>query len=219
MEPLARVWLFRVSDAERSRFDALPQEDRDAALRYRFEHDRLRQLAARLFLRDILSECLGHPPADIRFGVGEHGKPFVEGRPLEFNLSHSGEVIAIAVAPDPVGIDVEPWDRKVAGSEIAGRWFDPDEQAWIESHDSTRRQEAFFRLWTIKEAAIKADGRGMAIPLSRVNVDLKTIEDDVTLCRADHCDWWVSEIPLSPPWRVAVARRQSAPVRLIDSRR
>lgn len=96
------------------------------------------------------------------------GKPFLSGRRLQFNLSHSGGALVLAIRDNGrVGIDLESLERPRRVSDIARRWFDPTESAALNALPEPSRLAAFARLWSCKEALLKADGGGIADGLHR----------------------------------------------------
>lgn len=74
------------------------------------------------------------------------------------SIAHSGELVALLFGTVDCGIDLE-LAREVATQDLARRFFSPREAALLEGEDTA---DLFFRLWCCREAAIKADGRGMA---------------------------------------------------------
>lgn len=112
------------------------------------------------------------PPALAR---DTHGKPYVldAGYP-HFNLSHGGERIAIAFARGcAVGVDVEATQRRHSPLELAERFFAADEARALAAFEASDVQGAFVRLWTCKEAVLKALGRGIAFGLDRLRFDFE----------------------------------------------
>jgi len=123
-------------------------------------------VATRGILRRILSIYLGKEPGDIEFGYGKGGKPFVRGTeitpPISFNLSHSHEVAMYAFAAGrEVGIDVERLRDVRKPEDVIRRFFSEAEREFFRSRPEELRLEAFFRLWTFREASVKASGRGV----------------------------------------------------------
>ena len=114
----------------------------------------------------LLGELLHMLPERIAFTYSACGKPSVAG--IEFNVAHSGEVILIATHQYRIGIDVEHMARTVDVVGMSGTCLTARERALIVDSPST--QEAFFRLWTRKEAWLKAVGAGLSFPLRRVDV-------------------------------------------------
>jgi 4'-phosphopantetheinyl transferase len=146
----------------------LPGEVRNRAGRFRREADRVRFLAGRLLATHALFPRGGSTPAALheRIRVDGRGRPFLPGGP-DFNLSHSGEVTICAVGGGcTVGVDVERI-RPVEIEPFSG-CFSADE--WRLLASARDPLEAFFRYWTIKESVLKADGRGLGVPMREVRV-------------------------------------------------
>lgn len=142
---------------------------------YRYPGPRRRFGLCRAALRSILATRLGCSGDEIAFALSDRGKPFalLRGRPapVSFNVSHSGGHGLIAFAPGGrVGVDVEERvpRRDLDGliSEVLSR----EERSEVASLAAEPRLDAFFRLWTIKEAIIKGIGVGHALDVSRVQV-------------------------------------------------
>lgn len=143
----------------------VPEYRREKALRFRFQKDQMQSLAVGLLLKKACAD-FGIPGADEHVSLGENGKPYLINSPdVQFNLSHSeGRAMCIMSrgADALVGCDVE----KIKGDrgELAERFFMPEEAAWIKSFpDEPRRNEAFYRLWTLKECYMKVTGRGLSL--------------------------------------------------------
>ncbi len=135
-------------------------ERQAAVARFRFASDKNRSLWAELFARWRLAETAGLSPAEIEISHDEKGKPFCKNHALSVSLSHSGAYIAVAVGQSAVGVDVER-KRKFSLS-VSRRWFRPKEHEFLTSLPEEERSRAFFRLWTLKEAALKYTGEGLA---------------------------------------------------------
>jgi len=148
----------------------LSAEERAKADRFAFADDRDGFVAAHALLRATLSDYFARPPQDWTFVTGAWGKPRVEASDasarLCFNLSHTRGHVAVAVALDrEVGVDVERVSPSRADEEVARQLFAPAEFADFQEEPEAGRAEAFFDYWTLKEAYIKAVGRGVALPL------------------------------------------------------
>ncbi|GII84199.1 hypothetical protein Ssi03_21890 [Sphaerisporangium siamense] len=132
--------------------------------------EQARYAAAHFVTRRILGRYLDLPAEAVEFQYGENGKPALRPDParpdLRFNLSHSGPLalLAVAVGRD-VGVDVERVRSGVSARAIAERRFDREGAEAVAADPGV-----FFRLWTRKEACVKASGGrlgwGMAIPVS-----------------------------------------------------
>lgn len=148
----------------------LDDAERARAKRYAFERDRLVYIAAHALGRHLLSEWAGGAPQDWRFTIGQHGKPEVAAMPglprLRLNLSHTnGLAAAVLTEEHDVGIDVEWLDRKAPTMDLARRFFAPAECAHLASMPEQEFVETFLAFWTLKEAYVKAIGKGLAQPL------------------------------------------------------
>ncbi len=142
------------------------------AERFKFKADQQRYRICHTVLRHLLGHYLGQPRYASEFQVGEFGKPMLSTNQLHFNLSHTKQWCLIAIAADaPVGVDVETVDPDFDGRRLAAHYFNPDELAQIDTaHDEIQACETFFSLWTCKEALLKADGRGLHLPLTSFSV-------------------------------------------------
>lgn len=148
-------WTRVLDDAERSRMAC-----------FAIERNRVEYVAAHALTRALLGRMTGLPAPAFGFRAGERGKPVAlcDGRPLDvrFNLSHTAGMVAVAAVIGPeLGVDVEAVDRKV-DLAVADRYFFGAEARWLASLEPDRQQEGFLRLWTLKEAYIKATGQGMS---------------------------------------------------------
>jgi 4'-phosphopantetheinyl transferase len=151
-------------------FGLLNEDERARARRFVRPRDRRRFLACRGALRTILGQLVGEPPVHLHFQAGPGGKPELradyrgaETRPLQFNVTHSGDLALIAVALDvELGVDVEHLRPIKEAERIVASYFTIGEQAQFFDLDPTDREQAFLRGWTRKEAILKARGVGLA---------------------------------------------------------
>jgi 4'-phosphopantetheinyl transferase len=155
----------------------LSQDECQRAERFHRPADRRRFIAGRGFLRMIISAYLALPPGQLRFTYNEYGKPAVSDdqndRALNFNLSHSAELILYAVTRRrAVGIDIEYIREDFATLEIAEHFFSKDEVEALKLLPADQRATGFFNCWSRKEAFIKAKGMGVSYPLDRFTVSL-----------------------------------------------
>ena len=125
----------------------------ERAGRFRFEDDRLRCMGAGF----LLLEIAGIPDESV-LCFGENEKPFAPGFP-HFNLSHSGDWVVLALDDGEVGVDIE--GLSPGNLSVARRVLTPGELRWMEEAPLER----FHTLWTVKEAVIKATGRGLSLDM------------------------------------------------------
>jgi len=138
--------------------------------RFVFAQDRRDFAAAHALLRRQLSMHAHVPPDALTFDATSEGKPYLSdrliSRGLAFNLSHTRGMVACAIGRDvDIGVDVESIDRTVDGRDIVARYFSSGEVRLLDDCDVADRPARFIELWTLKEAYIKAIGRGLSHPL------------------------------------------------------
>ncbi len=152
------LWLADIG----TRIDGSLLDDEEAAevARYRFEDDRKRAAMSRYLRRVVLAKYSSHDPRDLRFTRADEGKPALAGGGLEFNISHSGQLVVLAVSQQPVGVDIEGPRAVSDARELAHRFFAPEERRTVEIAEDV--PATFLAIWTAKEAVIKATGRGLA---------------------------------------------------------
>jgi 4'-phosphopantetheinyl transferase len=152
----------------------LSLDERARAEKFQFEADGKRHIIGRGLSRTLLGHCLGSPADQLKFEYNEFGKPALAAglyRPLAFNVSHSGELVLVALALGrDLGIDVERMRRDMAKEEIAARFFSPNECRALAALASDVQCAAFFACWTRKEAYLKARGDGLSLPLDQFDV-------------------------------------------------
>ena len=136
----------------------------------RTDQDQWSVAAARAAVRVLLSGYLDCPATDISFIRDERGKPCLDPRrhgkiahQLQFSISHTREVVAVAIARSRIGIDVEALIDLPDLMQVANMQF-ADEMLYElnAAETDTERVEIFFRFWTLGEAFIKATGEGIA---------------------------------------------------------
>lgn len=127
---------------------------------------------ARAQLLDLLGRYAGTTPPTLE--RGEHGKPFVSqaGFP-QFNISHGGQCMLFAFSQrQELGVDVDALSRRHSPLELARRFFAAEEASALERLEADLQGAAFMRLWTAKEAVLKAMGVGLSFGLHRLRFDL-----------------------------------------------
>ena len=158
--------------------EALPTEELTRAQKFNAGQNQF--LLTRLFLREALARYTGIAPRDIDIARTPNGKPFLANTsaPLHFNLSHTSNVAALAVsAQGELGVDIEILEERNF-LRIAHRYFHAKEVEQLQSCNETERATLFFKLWTLKEAFLKATGEGIANGLNKVSFSFG--EDSIT---------------------------------------
>jgi 4'-phosphopantetheinyl transferase len=156
----------------------LAPNERQRADAFHFDRDRDRYMAGRGTLRTILARYLNTHPRTIALEYGPHGKPtlaerFARSR-LQFNLAHCEDRAVLAVARGrAVGIDLERVRSMDDAQEMAADFCSPRENDEFQCLPPIDRDAAFFRLWTRKEAWLKATGEGVGRSLDKVEVSFR----------------------------------------------
>jgi 4'-phosphopantetheinyl transferase len=172
------VWLAEPTKCHRPELIAtylswLDAEERSRYERFRFPHHRHEYLVAHALLRSSLSNYGNCLPEDWRFSKNAYGRPEIQpgcGQPLlRFNLSHTEGLVACAITQSAtVGIDVERITRLGDLRAIAEVSFAPEELTVLSQLPDYDGRQYFFRLWTLKEAYVKAQGKGLSMPLQQI---------------------------------------------------
>lgn len=143
-------------------YSTLSESEQAKAATFRLATDRTVFIIRRGLLRQILGETFTIQPSLIRFSTSPVGKPYLEypdNSGIFFNLSHSGNQIVFAFSKYPdTGIDIERI-RTVEGIDrLARNYFSAEEYGVIINLPGWAKNRAFVKIWSIKEALIKATG-------------------------------------------------------------
>lgn len=202
------------SDAELARYeDSLSEGERARADAFAFPRERRAFVASRGLLRGLLARLSGGTPAGQEIVTDEGGKPRLAGScgqgRLRFNVSHSGALWACAVALHrEVGLDVEEVRPDRAVNSIMMRYFSAAETDAILALPGGERAAAFHRVWTRKEAWLKARGLGIAIPLDSFEVTHAPGDARLLATRPDAAEaakWTLRDLDLGPGFAGCVA--------------
>ncbi|MGI4749746.1 MAG: 4'-phosphopantetheinyl transferase family protein [Janthinobacterium lividum] len=137
--------------------------------RYQQEKDRQARIISRAVLRILLGRYLSVDPVEIRFTL-DHNKKLVlqhlASENLCFNVSHSGGWILIAISKNPVGVDVEQINTSFNYQNLLDFSFSSIEKNCIQT--AAIPINSFYKLWTRKEALLKATGKGLVDDLTQI---------------------------------------------------
>lgn len=194
----------------------LDAAERARADRFRFAADRDAYVTAHALRRALLTQAFDLPRSAWQFVRGPYGKPEIDpalGVRARVNLSHTRGLAAVAVcAAHAVGIDVEGCeDRTDGGLALAERYFCPSEIALLHACHPDRTLEQFVRLWTLKEAYLKATGQGLTRSLHSVAFALDPVRVTFPADAADDPGHWqFFEARPTGAHRLAVAVQRAA---------
>jgi 4'-phosphopantetheinyl transferase len=206
-----------VDEAELARKrELLTSEEMARADRFRVARAARRFVVARAALREVLGQATGVEPAQIEFRYGTHGKPSLDRRQLHFNASDSGDLAVVALAPGEIGVDLEVRRRLSDRDRLARRICTSAELRRLYSLPDDQIDEALLRLWTFKEAALKATGTGLPGGLQNVDVDFGSDRTPRLLrLRDDHDGWHLLTADPEPDvWCSIVVRAVGGPPRI-----
>ncbi len=219
-----QVWLAAPCDAHAAAVQPwLSPAERERLRTMQHPRARAEFLSGRWLLRGLLSAWTGIEPAAVPLNLGDDGALTMPGGP-SVNLSHTDGLVAVALATHgEIGVDVE-WHRRPGRTvELAHRYFAPAElDALLQLPEvapylgAETRRDRFFRLWTLKEAWIKARGLGLKIPLAsfafRFTPDVNNLTSCQTIAIATtpaagdaRSGWRFAEAQPGPEHRLALA--------------
>ena len=165
---------------------------------------RRRFVKTRAVLRRVLSAYTGVGAASIRFAYGARGKPrLVPERAipgLHFSVSHASDRAIIAVGRSTLGVDIENRRAVRDVDGLASRFLAPREVQALRRVPAARREQAFLRLWTQKEAYAKALGEGIAMGFRSFDIAVKPSQGAVLLGRDGNPDrgWTIRDLIPEP---------------------
>jgi len=145
--------------------------------RYRFLKDQQNYIFRHGVLRILIARYMSIEPGDVRFRVGDYGKPHLDGmnkeHSFEFNISHSGDMLLLGFARGHrIGVDIE-FNKPIEDMDaIIKTNFSHNEKLEFDSLPADKRLEAFYRGWTQKEAFVKALGDGLSRDLDQFDVSM-----------------------------------------------
>ena len=211
------VWLALVGSPSRhisALADILSVEERQKAERFHFQADRERHIVGRALAQIAIGRLLDRSPESLAFCYNDFGKPHLSDDPikraLQFNISHSGEVVLVALTTNRrIGVDVERVRSDLNIDGIARRFFSLREWTHLAALPVDLRYDAFFRCWTQKEAFIKARGEGFSLPLDSFDVTLRPTERPALFetrpNSAEASRWVIEGLDVGPCHKAALA--------------
>ena len=193
------VWLASLHPGARE-LPALTHAEQDVADSIGSRGARARYVTGRTLLRRQLGRMLGRDPLDVPIVEDPDGKPALAEPVLSFNVSHAGDLIAIAVSrPRRLGVDIERIRPDFDPGVVTESLFDTADRDAIACAMARDGARAFFRYWTRYEALVKARGDGLTVPLrgfAEVAAGFEVRDLDAT------ADYAAAVAADGGPWRV-----------------
>jgi 4'-phosphopantetheinyl transferase len=173
-EDYVEIWKINLCQLIKEEYirDSLSEDEKKRSEKLLNDDKRRKFLASRFALRTIISRYTGASEKDVRFNYSEEGKPYLDtllsDRDIEFNLSHSGNFMIIALSKSlPVGIDLEMIVSMHAKGQIISQYFSSGDAVFYQRLPVYQRQCIFYQLWTLKESFSKAHGMGFSLSPNR----------------------------------------------------
>ncbi len=157
-------------------FYILSEEEKANASSFKMNYHRKGYILSHVILRLLLSKYTGTPPELIKIHKNKYGKPYIKSHKLiKFNISHSKEKLAIAVASFEIGIDIEYVNPNFDIDEILDITLSENEKLNIKKLKSNLQKKQFYMYWTQKEALLKAMGAGINNDLNKLEISNNNI--------------------------------------------
>ena len=211
------VFLLRLAafDAAALTANLCPTEKaRAASLKVR--KARAQFIITRAVLRQLLANYLGSAPRALAFTAGPCGKPALspdwQQKRVEFNVSHAADYALLALSLDHrLGVDIESVERQVDYRALANRFFSAPEQAALKKLPAGAACAAFYRVWSRKEACLKATGQGLAGGLAGFSVPLgeTPVQTRVRGATDTGSDWFIYIVIAPPGYQTALVTDQA----------
>jgi len=158
-------------------YPLLSNQEKERSERFKFYKHRKAFIASHGFMHSVLAYYIDCAAKDIEFSHGEFGKPSLipaqNPNKIQFNLSHSNNLAMLAICKNKsVGIDVEYAERKTDWMGVSKRFFTEDEQQKLFSLKVNEQKNAFFQIWTRKEAHMKVTAKGLSLAPTEFEVSV-----------------------------------------------
>lgn len=173
-----------------------------------------RKQAIYAYRNQCLSQLSGQRIEQDSFANTLHGKPYLKNQVLAFNHSHSQQHYALvsSVQHAHVGVDVEDLNRRVRMDALAQHAFHPEEYATWKALDEDRHY--WFKVWTTKEAVLKAHGLGIRLSLNELNTQVHPTQDTgqiehVLLGKVAYQNFVLNQVMLTVAWCLGEGKTES----------
>ncbi len=174
----------------------LPVEERFNNARYKHWQDRHRHLFSRLLLMHA-ADVLGATDSVFPLKKHKNGKPYSDL--FYFNISHSGNVAAVAVSETvELGLDIQ----KIADVPIDSPQFFLTAEESANMALSSFSLKSIADLWSMKESVAKANGKGILLPFSKINIEKECA------C-VENKNWFLKELTLNAAYTCWLATSAS----------
>jgi 4'-phosphopantetheinyl transferase len=167
------IWKYRYDEQDHileKTFPTLSEEEQDRFQQYFFQDDAIRFICIHRFVRQVLAMYLNMAASAIVFSYTEKGKPYLDKQELFFNYSYRKDVGLLAVSGhQEIGADVEK-KREIRDVDVFADFCFSENEKRIISDAGDDNHHSLFALWTMKEALIKALGKGLSTELPKIDL-------------------------------------------------
>lgn len=155
---------------------------------------KIENIAAAKVIDMAVSEY-GFREKDLKYVYGPQGKPYVEGNPFYINISHSGDYAVCLISDRESGIDIQKVEKNRLA--VAKRFFAESEYKWIISKENEHDQnEAFYRMWALKESYVKAIGIGTSLAFDKFEIRINADDSAKVFCHGGEMNWEFEEMTM-----------------------
>ncbi len=207
------VFLYKISLFNSNELiHTLSDDERTRADKLKIKQKQDQFIVTRSLLRLLLSNSLTKEPNDIVFTYEQHGKPIIKdqvnNKPIEFNVSHSGDYALIAMTlENRVGVDIETINTRTEYESLSNRFFSEKEKDELFNVEKLEQCDAFYRIWARKESFIKAVGQGVSFGLDRFSVPVdETMENGQEITTSAELDdkWFCYDLMKLDDYKLAL---------------
>lgn len=212
------VFLYKISLFNSNKLiHTLSEDERTRADKLKIKQKQDQFIVTRSLLRLLLSNSLSKEAGDVVFTYEQHGKPIIKdqvnNKPVEFNVSHSGDYALIAMTlGNRVGVDIEAINMRMEYESLSTRFFSEKEKNELFNVDKQQQCDAFYRIWARKESFIKAIGQGVSFGLDRFSVPVdETIKNgkEIATSAGLHDKWFCYDLMKLDDFKLALTTSSS----------
>jgi len=184
----------------------LTEEENARFFKFKNTKDSLLYLTGRYFIKKIISEKIKTPIEKIIIKTTKFGRPILSKPKIKnfnFNISHSGDYVAVAISNKKIGVDIEK--IKPIEMEIVKNYFAPEELKFIQKNKKNQLIN-FYKIWTLKESYIKAIGRGLSSPLKSFYFEINKNRIKINLKKKKPSYWHFKTYMLNEDYCLAICQ-------------
>ncbi len=215
---MVNLWLGELNpcvEYQQSYFQWLDEEEKRHVAALHNDAVRSRYVQVHGQLRLILGELVNEQPEKLRIAKSEHGKPYLVDFPgLEFNLSHTADHFAIAATHNCLlGVDIEACKSRANFIGLVNKCFAYEEKIYWQQLPESARITEFYRLWTRKEAFVKATGQGIQLGLNQCVINTRQLSEFMRIPEGfgEIRQWHIHQIDVSPKIQGALVLKNLNP--------